>query len=516
MKKRYLYVIIVVVALFYTFNPAFFHVNAERVRTEQPEACAWPSETMSKYFQFQEDMIRVLLWSSINEKRFSTAMWNWWLFVNQVLYLSGTTSALDLVSSSVLWWVKSLFSATSTTIVLLLWTSASTLQSNGSSFLILFRDRPIVRDYKHMLDIESELFDVAYFRSKQVNLTSSFSWDLRNQFSEVIKKYQDNWLLYTWTVEINDTVSMSDILRDLVRMNAAMKWFMLDWPTIWGGRVKNYRWCMMWASYDATTCSAVLQFSDEALKKLRKEYEGIWLYWSCNLIASNIKRINKKNKENTEWSSQTAEDKIKKWLADLKELLVWSAKDHFGKSTDWTKGRCNMSDYQMAQLKAYWWDDWTCTGGKSWMWWWVDLKLSAPVEYNELKGVIVWMKDTAVSTIKNWADGTGRVITYMKDSLDRFNNSKTTKEKEQAFFELYGSWYVYSPVFSEDLGESLWEIYWSTMDDYKQSQANAAAWDFSYQLIKIKWLLDEVDSVMSWSDGLQDYLQQIADYQCSN
>jgi hypothetical protein len=36
---------------------------------------------------------------------------------------------------------------------------------------ILFKDRPAVRDYKEMLDIESQLFDFAYFRSKQINLT---------------------------------------------------------------------------------------------------------------------------------------------------------------------------------------------------------------------------------------------------------------------------------------------------------------------------------------------------------
>lgn len=514
MKKRCLYVIIVVVALFYTFNPAIFHVNAARVRTEQPEACAWPSETMSKYFQFQEDMIHVLLWSSINEKRFSTAMWNWWLFVNQVLYLSGTTSALDLVSSSVLGWVKSLFSATTTTLVLLLLTSASTFQSNASSFLILFKDRPIVRDYKRMLDIESELFDVAYFRSKQVDLTRSFDWDLLNQFSEVIKQYQDNWLLsYTWTTQISNTASMSDILWDLVHMNAAMKWFMLDWSTVWGERIRSYRWCM-WERNDNADCIPVLKFSDETLINLRKEYDGIWMYWSCNRIASNIKRASQKNKENTKGSSETAEEKIERWEKELKDLYAGNTNN--GSKEKKKINRCKMSDYQMAQLKAYWWDDWTCEEWESWVWWWVDLKFSAPMDYNELKSVAIWMKDGAVSVVKASVGATKQFITKIKTNLDKFDNSKTTREKEQVFFELYGSWYTYSPEFKEDFRDSLVSIYSDTMTDYAQSQANAVAWDFSYQLIKIKWLLDEVDSVMSWSDGLQEYLEKIANFQCSN
>jgi hypothetical protein len=56
---------------------------------------------------------------------------------------------------------------------------------------ILFRDRPIVRDYKTMLDIESALFDVAYFRSKQINLTRPVDGNMVDQFNEVVKKYQD-------------------------------------------------------------------------------------------------------------------------------------------------------------------------------------------------------------------------------------------------------------------------------------------------------------------------------------
>jgi hypothetical protein len=53
------------------------------------------------------------------------------------------------------------------------------------------------------------------------------------------------------------------------------------------------------------------------------------------------------------------------------------------------------------------------------------------------------------------------------------------------------------------------------MDDLKHSQWNATAWDTSYQLIEIKWLLDQIDPVMSWAKWLQDTLQKIADYQCS-
>jgi hypothetical protein len=40
-------------------------------------------------------------------------------------------------------------------------------------FAILFKDRPIVRDYKQMLDIETEIFDTAFSFSKSIDLTRS-------------------------------------------------------------------------------------------------------------------------------------------------------------------------------------------------------------------------------------------------------------------------------------------------------------------------------------------------------
>jgi len=57
-------------------------------------------------------------------------------------------------------------------------------------FAILFKDRPIVRDYKTMLDIETVLFDIAYFRSKQINLTSPFESDMIDKLNTLVEKYQ--------------------------------------------------------------------------------------------------------------------------------------------------------------------------------------------------------------------------------------------------------------------------------------------------------------------------------------
>jgi hypothetical protein len=41
-----------------------------------------------------------------------------------------------------------------------------------------------------MLDIETALFDVAYFRSKQINMTRPFDSDLIEQLNNLIEEYQ--------------------------------------------------------------------------------------------------------------------------------------------------------------------------------------------------------------------------------------------------------------------------------------------------------------------------------------
>lgn len=512
--KKYLSLTSIFVVLFGVFCPGFLYINAEEQPKPQPAACGWPSEMMSLYFDFQHEVISMLLWSSINERRFSTAMWNWWLFTNQILYLSGTTSALDLVSSSVLWGVESLFSATVTSVAILLLASASAIWSNTNWLAILFKDRPIVRDYRQLLDIESELFDVAYFRSKQVDLTKTITWDLWQGYTDIVKNYQDAWLLEKWTGNPSWWWSMLDILWDLVWMNTAMKVFLTQWWQMWKSALKSYRWCM-WNKKQNPDCSAVLLFSDKAINQLSEDYAWLWYYWACNQLASNVNATNAKTSENTEKSSDTAEEKFKKWVEKLKKLFagVGSAQDHFGKWEE--KGRCNMSEYQMAQLKAYYWNDWTCDN--SWAWGWVNVKFSAPSQFTESKVSLEGEKKNETSLLKEIGSMYYHAKTSNKlnDAVFDFIDAQNTRERSQAFFNLYGSWYTYSAEFDPAFLEELTEIYTSTNAAISQSQWDAIASDMSYQLIEIKWLLGEVDKAMEKAQGFKVPLQGIADSQCS-
>ena len=364
------------------------------------------------------------------------------------------------------------------------------------------------------MDIESELFDVAYFRSKQVDLTEPFSSDLWQRYTDVIKKYQEAGLLEEWTNNPNPSSSMKDILRDLVWMNTAMKAFLVRGWLLWKTMLINYRWCM-WDKKQDPNCVVVLKFSADAAEQLRKDYAWLWYYWACNDLASNVNATNTKTSENTEKSSDTAEEKFKKWVEKLKKLFagVWSAQDHFGKWEE--KWRCNISDYQMAQLKAYYWNDWTCDN--SWTGWWVNIKFAAPAKFTESKVVLEWEKQNETNLFKEIGSAYyyAKTANKLQEQVDNFNNAQTTREKWQAFFKLYGSWYTYSADFDSRFQEDLTDIYYSINSSIVQSQWNAIASDMSYQLIEIKWLLDTVDVAMEKNKELEKPLWEISDYQCS-
>ena len=204
----------------------FSYVEALGWSNSQPPVCDWPSEMMSNYFNFQQEMKFALLWSEVQEKRFNSSVWTWWLFWKESLKLP---SALDLVASSIVGGVKSTVSTAGTSAVLLVLAAKSVLQSNTEWFAILFKDRPIVRDYKTMLDIETDLFNLAYFRSKQMNLTLSLEkQETYDKLNEIIEKYQWLWLLYKWA-KMQKTESFASILEELIEMNTVMKHFILFW-----------------------------------------------------------------------------------------------------------------------------------------------------------------------------------------------------------------------------------------------------------------------------------------------
>jgi len=500
MKKK-LFSFIIFMLVFYVSNIYFLYVEA--AWKQQPEICNWPSKTMSLYFDFQSEAIDILLWSKVNSMRYSASFGNWGLFTNEILTLKWTT-AIDLIASSIVWNAKAFVSNSITSVILLALTSQSVIQSNLEWFAILFADRPIVRDYKTTLDIETELFNVAYFRSKEIDLTQSFKSDLLDKLYELIKKYQKLWLLENWN-SIKKSESMADILLDLVAMNTAMKHFISVWWNLWTSALQNYNWCL-WNYNNCTRDLSIIKFSNTAIENLYKDYKDVRAFGECNSYASffksNINNAIKNNKETT----KSAINDINNAAKRLKWALIWN------RNWESPKNRCNISDYEMAQLQAYRWWNFKCTNSL------INSNISSALletkKYFNDKKAQRWQKEKTETILKKSTKPTSKNI-IMWDIPSILANKNTTSEKKQIRYKIYWENTSYNPNFSIELNSDFLEDFWYIIDQYWQSQENAITSDLSDLFPKWKWLLDQIDTTIKNTNILEWNLQDIEDIQCS-
>ena len=96
------------------------------------------------------------------------------------------------------------------------------------------------------------------------------------------------------------------------------------------------------------------------------------------------------------------------------------------------------------------------------------------------------------------------------------NSTQSAVERSSEWYKYYGNTPMYTQRFSSSLNDSFQWILTENLEDFRQSQENAIGGDFSRELIKIKWLLNQIKAVMSASQTLKVDLQNVADNQCPN
>lgn len=495
MRQKYTRVVIVFVVIFQMFMFGFPLVYAETSNsTKQPEVCAWPSETMLEYFQFQKDALEAITSSTASNGKLSVWDSDWWLFTRRDLSLP--SSALDYVVDSVRWRTSSIISTTATSVVLLMLASSSVVESDVEWLAILFKDRPIVRDYKQMLDVETEIFTTAFDFSRKIDLTRALKWNTVSKFDAVVKQYQASWLLRQGA-NTNGSASMANILSDLISMNASMKYFISMWWEVWASELKSYVWCV-W-QYKKEQCDGsnfVLWFSDEAVEKLKEEYSGSRWYWACNSSASNFKSSISKSARNGLDSLKSAWDNIKTSWHSLINALIWK----------WTWSKmltdpCQLTDYERAQLEAYYWWDRTC-----WEW------ISVSSVIGQVKKTLAWQSEETDDLSKKsstWESPSSL------DVMDGLNKQRTTEDKKLFWYRVYSGESRYNPEFSNSMNGEFTGVFHDINEQLGHSQRAAMASDLSYELIKFRWLVDQIKSAEVEADKLEKDLKKIADYQCS-
>lgn len=503
MKKKCLYIIMAFALSFQIFVPYSLEVQASTAevnneKNQQPKVCNEPSEMMTNYFNFQSEAASILLWSDLNALRFSESLWTWWMFTNRILPLKST--AMDLLTSNILENIRSFVSNVTTSVVLLAMAWASVIQSNMDGFAILFKDRPIVRDYKTMLDIETVLFDIAYFRSKQISLTSPFESDMIDKLNTLVEKYQWVWLLDASKAKFEEgSTTMAAILYDLVAMNSSMRYFISHAGTRWKSKLNRFVWC---ASKKCDRENAILKFSPTAVEELSEAYEEVRAFSRCNSYRNFFSNtVEKAVDSHREWVEKSIKE-MNDAMDRLKTALLWEWRRNFKNDP------CDISDYELAQLEAYRWGNRKCGS-------WITLStaIAKGLRYsktrkvqrdqdnnttNIMKQTDSWKTTSKYRSSTSWSS-TSDWLSSETNVVEKVGTESTTRGKEVEYLGVYWDPTEFDSRFNVDFDKILYsdfeDVYEDTLLQFKQSQINGIAADLSDLRSKQKWILD-----LLWKD----------------
>lgn len=173
----------------------------------------------------------------LGEKTFNWNINPLGLFTTKVLRLNPQEekdALVDRLLSNLVNTSARLLQSTTNTALLVGLSALSVLGSSLSSLKILFEDRPIIRDYKKLLQIETKLTQIAYYLGKKTRLLATL--DTPETLYRVVEKYQGLGLFEAGLEQ--GEVSYFGILSDLIRMNATIKGFIGGGGN--GGKIYQY------------------------------------------------------------------------------------------------------------------------------------------------------------------------------------------------------------------------------------------------------------------------------------
>jgi len=199
-----------------------------------------------------------------------------------------------------------------------------------------------------------------------------------------------------------------------------------------------------------------------------------------------------------------AVDDVKAAIKRLKNALIgkwaWDIKDPCK----------NISEYEMAQLQAYWWSDRKCGEWLS-----ISSALLQTKEYFENKKAQREQKEKPETLMKR-ADKPESKNTIVKMVADRLKLKKSVVDREQEWFKIFGNDTKHNSDFLFELNSGFVEVYRKTIVEFAQDQEDGIAADISDILPRGKWILDQQDAAIRETNQLNEQLQQIADYQGAN
>jgi hypothetical protein len=177
---------------------------------------------------------------------------------------------------------------------------------------------------------------------------------------------------------------------------------------------------------------------------------------------------------------------------------------------DFKNNRSNMcewiSDYEMAQLRAYWGPNRTC-------WKWVNASLDL-WDFSSVWSEVKWYSKEKKSKNEQ-KDNLSKNITSQNKNLAWLSSYMSTQDRKLWWSKMFWDKIGYNSNFSFELNADFENIFEEVMGQYWQSLENAISSDVSDLVSQGDWLLRQVNTTMNNTSKLKDVLQKIVDKQCS-
>lgn len=277
---------------------------------DHPPVCLMTPWSFNLYLDFQREMLFLLAKNPFEIQTELVANPEGWLFTNKLLKLNNLETFDDSFLGRTLkitdQALGNVASSTLTSLYLFQLSGLSTLMDNSIWFSILASDRPIVRDWVKILDIERQLIQTAY--------TIGQAWDIAKTIksskllNELIDRYEAKGLLKEGS-QVPESVTYMDVFFTLYSLNMAQRMFLYVWDT---SQLRN----------GIQQGDFQLTFNQEWIDQLKSDYQCVrWKFgYRCNKNARkfkfNIKTLNQNTKKTLGSARNVLKDAWKRfWTA---------------------------------------------------------------------------------------------------------------------------------------------------------------------------------------------------------
>lgn len=335
LKKTKIWLTTLIFLLSQIGSPFLFASSSQTHNSQAPKC--WPNapiclqspNSLNLYLEFQQKAIALLASDPFKTTTEQIQTWEWGIFTNKVLKLSSPdantnipilTDLLKELETA----VTNMIIGTATTSALFLLSALNTESDGLMSFLILFQERPLVRDRSKLQDIDRSISETIYTLGQKWKIWKTIK--NTSQLQAIITQYQNQGLL-SKAENIPSQFSYLELLLELQSLNVEIKSFLSSSST-----------------YQLTDNENILKFDTKRVQNLKSDYHcarfnAINLaapkcWGSANALLANLKTLTSNTKKTGASSLHTITSALERLNESLKGFKHFRSKKNKSLTND--------------------------------------------------------------------------------------------------------------------------------------------------------------------------------------